>query len=97
MTAQEINNTLNKLHYTLIEREHKTNYGEIRVRIGRELLTRLFGYIINQPIKYIDSTESGTIFGHPLEIAYDNPICLEIHVVEKVPVYEESEEHNDNR
>ena len=96
MTAQEINNTLNKLHYTLMKREHETYYGEIRVRIGRELLRRLFENIINQPINYIDCTEAGTIFGHPLEIAYDNPMCLEIHVVEKVPVYEESEEHNDN-
>lgn len=91
MTVQEINNTLNKLHYTLMKREHETNYGEIRVRIGRELLRRLFENIINKPINYIDSTEAGTIFGHPLEIAYDNPMCLEILVVEKVTIYEESE------
>lgn len=90
MTAQQIENTLYNLRYTIEKQRHiYGNDNKIRVRIGRELAAWIRGYNKMYIMNYPDGTTKKTIFGYPLEIDYENPMCLEVCVVE--PVYVDKE------
>ena len=91
MTKQEIENILDKLHNTLMKKEHETYKGEIRVRIGRELLAGICAYNRNLVMNFRGRTEHKILLGHIIEIENANPMCLEVLTVESVPIYRESE------
>lgn len=86
MTVQQIENTLYNLRYTIEGQRHiYGNDGKIRVRIGRELAAWINGYNKMYIMNYADGTMEKTIFGYPLEIDYENPMCLEVCVID--PIY----------
>ena len=92
MKKNELDETLyilrDKLAY---ERYVKGNGDKIRVRMGRELATYVRGYTTPLIINHADETQSKSIFGYPLEIDNVNTMCLEVHIVENVPIYKESD------
>ena len=86
MTKEEIKNTLYKLENDLWHISNLTSgYDEIRVRIGRRLATQIMRNFKGKIYCYAD--EVNTIMGYPLEIEYENDMCLEILTVTKVPLY----------
>jgi hypothetical protein len=93
MTPQEIDITLRRLHKTINNiRESHREEKEIRVKMGAELFNIIAAnytpYFIHREI--YENVQS-TIFGYPVERDFLDPWLLEVHVVEKVPVYRESE------
>ena len=92
MTTKEIEKTLGLLRYNIAYQRHVTgNYDKIRVRMGRELAAWIKGYVIGLIINNEDDTKSKTIFGCPLEIDNENPMCLEVLIVESIPIYREKQ------
>lgn len=61
----------------------------IRIRIGKKLIEDI--KICINTMYYINPMQTTTIFGYPVEIDYDKPMCLEVHIVESVPIYLESD------
>ena len=92
MNDKEIATTLNRLNDIIELKKHELGieHEQIRVRIGRELMAWIRGYIDNF-ISCTYKTQQTTIFGYPIEIEYENPMCLEVHIVESVPIYKECE------
>lgn len=91
MTVKEISKTLDMLHNSIEYQRHVNgNDDKIRVRIGRELAAWINGYATHLIINHADDTVRKSIFGYPMEIDNENPMCLEVCVVESVPVYRES-------
>ena len=92
MTEKEIAKTLELLKYNIdYQRYENGKDDKIRVRMGRELAAWINGYVANLIINHTDNTRSKTIFGYPLEIDNDKTMCLEVLIVENVPIYRESE------
>lgn len=93
MTAKEIEKTLGMLRDVISKQRHV--YGvddKIEIHIGRELAAWIRGYSVLLIWNYNEGgTTKKTLFGYPVNIVYDNPMCLEVHIVEKVPIYKESE------
>lgn len=88
MNNTEISKTLNMLRNIIDMKIYELGVDDdkIRVRIGREVMAWMNGYN-RELIECAAITEYKTIFGYPIEIEYDNPMCLEVHIVEKVPIY----------
>ena len=92
MTAKEIEKTLNMLHFIIREKRHSfLDDKKIRVRMGRELAAWINGYNRDLIMNIADSTIQKTIFGYPLEINLENPMGLEVLIVENVPIYKEEQ------
>lgn len=83
MNDETIKKTLNKMCMTIDDKKHQgVDDGKIRVRMGKHLATRI---MLTYNMTLVTS-EMNTILGYPIEIDYDNPMCLEVHIVEKVPI-----------
>lgn len=96
MTAKEIEKTLGMLRDVISKQRHV--YGvddKIEIHIGRNLAAWIRGY--NEALIWncYDGTVKKTLFGYPVIVVNDNPMCLEVHIVEKVPLYKESEVGNE--
>ena len=87
MKAQEIENTLYNLRYTLEKQRHiYGNENKITVRIGCGLAAWIRGYNKELILNYREPENYKSIFGYPVEIDYVNPMCLEVHFIEQVHV-----------
>jgi hypothetical protein len=92
MTVKEIKYTLDYLRNTIAyQRYGKGNDGKIRVRMGIDLARWIKTYYSYYYIYKTGDPAINSIFGCPLEIDDANPMCLEVLIVERVPVYRESE------
>ena len=92
MTKQDIENTLDKIHYGIrLQELKKDDSDEIRVRIGRELIGWINGYDVNLIQGYTAITDYKTIWGYPVEIEHNNAMCIEVHIVKKLPIYKDNE------
>lgn len=90
MTKQDIENTLDKLYYQLkLQELKKDDRDEIRVRMGRRLATQIICNL--DSVIYCNVDEINTIMGYPLELEYNNDMCIEIHIVKKLPIYKDNE------
>lgn len=92
MNDKEIATTLNMLNSIADMKRYElgVDHDKIRVRIGSELMAWINRYI-NNLLYCSKMTKCNAIFGYPVEIEYDNPMCLEVHIVETVPIYKEGE------
>ena len=63
------------------------------MRIGKDIMQNILNYLDNYMVyRNFYITDSYLyIFGCPIEIEEYNPMCLEVLLVESVPIYRESE------
>lgn len=92
MTDKDLSATLGLLKRRIETKKQELGIDEskLRVRMGRKLATEIIrwaGYFIVEPI--ID--EEYKIFDIPIETENNNDMCLEVHIVEKIPVIKEGE------
>lgn len=93
MNDKELSTILNILLHTIESKKYELGIvdDKIKVRMGRHLATQIIRSL-NSCITFTCDTDSANaIFGYPLEIEYNDPMCLEVHIVEKVPIYKEGE------
>lgn len=86
VNVKEVIHTLNMLQNIIDMKIYETGVDDskIKVRMGRKVMAWLIHN--SSLIECAAITEYKAIFGYPIEIDYDNPMCLEVHIVEKVPI-----------
>lgn len=96
MTREEINKTLDMLYNITKKQIHEkgADPDAIEIYIGIDLLRHIEIYVAGVVIYYA-LEQTTTLMGYPVNVVYDNPMCLEVHIVEKVPIYKESEVGNE--
>lgn len=87
MNDNDISATLNILLATIESKRYELGIDDskIKVRMGRHLAFQIMNSLTDK-YTYDRRLDESSIFGYPLEIEYNNPMCLEVHIVEKVPI-----------
>jgi hypothetical protein len=82
----DITATLGVLMGCIEIKKHELGIDEskLKVRMGRKLADVILNFDLYLVRPFI--TKETTIFGIPLEIDYNDDMCLEVHIIEKVPV-----------
>lgn len=88
MTDKDISATLNILNGFIEAKKYELGIDEskLRVCIGRKLATEIMYHLDRYLIVEPTIDEEYKIFGIPIEIENNDDMCLEVHIVEKVPV-----------
>lgn len=92
MTMQEIHYTLDMLYKVISKiRLEGLCDKEIKINMGRQIYTEFSAYKKELYMFYTGEPKSPTIWGYPVNVVCENPMLLEVCVVESVPIYKESE------
>ena len=96
MTRKEINKTISMLKHIINKQMYVkgADADTIEISIGIDLLRHIEAYITGVVTYYASELEKTRLMGYPVNVVYNNPMCLEVHIVEKVPIYRESEVDN---
>lgn len=91
MTDKDLSATLGVLNGYIETKKCELGIDEskLRVRMGRKLATEIMCHLDRYFIVEPTIDEEYKIFDIPIEIENNDDMCLEVHIVEKVPVVKE--------